>query len=201
MISVLNYNPFVPRLAWRRSTSARIPILRRLLRFNRITFPSQLVPPRPTPITTTATIGTAVARISRSRIGSRRTAFSSVRPRDIWWVFNYFTKIIFVKRLSSFFRPQSDSNLNNYQYGSGTGDTSPMESSVYSSNGNNGPSSPFKNDYNKSSANPDYEPYNSQSSFNLNFGVSAQQPQQPSPVQKMDKGTMYSSDLLVSWLS
>lgn len=100
---------------------------------------------------------------------------------------------------------QSDSNLNNYQFGSGTGDSSPMmDSSMYSSSSNNNQamSSPFKGDFsgnkgggerNGSAGHLDYEPFHTRSSFNLNFSATS------TPVQcnKVDKGTMCSSDILV----
>lgn len=84
--------------------------------------------------------------------------------------------------------PQSDSNLTNYPFGSGTGDTSPMDNSLYSSNPM---SSPFKGDFNKAAERSlDYEPYHSRSSFNLNYSTST-------PVPKIDRETMYPADLLV----
>lgn len=63
-----------------------------------------------------------------------------------------------------------------------------MDNSLYSSNQM---SSPFKGDFNKAAErSPDYEPYHSRSSFNLNYSTST-------PVPKMDRETMYSADLLV----
>ena len=89
--------------------------------------------------------------------------------------------------------PQSDSNLSHFH--GNTGDTSPGENPVYSQS--HAFSSPFKGDFNKGTDRdrlPDYEPFLSRSSFNLNYNHN-----QPGhhPVHGKDKGTVYSSDFLV----
>lgn len=94
---------------------------------------------------------------------------------------------------------QSDSNLSHY-HGTTSGETSPMENPSFNGNHNNSFASPFKGDFNNkggldrhSGLLPEYEPYHTRSSFNLNnYGNTS-----PAPVQKVDKATMYSSDLLV----
>lgn len=99
----------------------------------------------------------------------------------------------------SFIYPQSDSNLTNYQFGSGTGDTSPMDNSSMYGQQQQQLSSPFKGDaMNKANErNSDYEPFHTRSSFNLNFNGNSITP----AVQKVDKATMYSADIMVRHLS
>lgn len=74
-----------------------------------------------------------------------------------------------------------------------------MENPSFNSNHNHSFASPFKGDFNKgggvdrhSGLLPEFEPFHTRSSFNLNYGNAC-----PAPVQKVDKATMYSSDLLV----